>query len=183
MAVKKSTKAKAPRKKAKSARKAPPKKTSPRRAGRATAAGAGVLVVNMVPRSLSRETNQDSEPTLAVNPANPLEMAGTAFTPDPMGGALAPIYVSTDGGNTWSLNAIVPSTAGSSLGTGDISVAFATAGVLYGGILRDPTGNFESLRATAFASPTPMTILGSRPDNDQPFTHAITNAGKDRLYI
>jgi len=179
MAAKKSTSKAAPKKRAPSRAATKP---APRKAP-AAAAGAGLLVVNMVPRSLSRETNQDSEPTLAVNPANPLEMAGTAFTPDPMGGALAPIYVSTDGGNTWSLNAIVPSTAGSSLGTGDISVAFATAGVLYGGILRDPTGNFESLRATAFASPTPMTILGSRPDNDQPFTHAITNAGKDRLYI
>jgi hypothetical protein len=184
MAVKKSTKAKAPRKKAKSARKAPPKKTSPRRAGRATASGGGVLVVNMIPRSLSKETNQDSEPTLAVNPANPLEMAGTAFTPDPMGGDQAPIYISTDGGNTWSLNFIVPSAAGSSLGTGDISVAFSTSGgALYGGILRDSSGNFETLRTDSFAIPTPMTILGSRPNNDQPFTHAITNAGMDRVYI
>jgi hypothetical protein len=181
MAAKKSTRTTAPHQKKAAAKAA--KKPAPQKA-RAAADGAGVLVVNMIPRSLSRETNQDSEPTLAVNPANPLEMAGTAFTPDPMGGALAPIYVSTDGGQTWSLNSIVPSTVGSSVGTGDISVAFAAAGgMLYGGILRDPTGNFETLRTPSFANPTAMTVLGSRPNNDQPFTHATTNAGKDRVYI
>jgi hypothetical protein len=143
-----------------------------------------VLLVNMIPKSLSAETNQDSEPTLAVNPADPFQIAGTAFTPDPMGGAFAPIFVSTDGGNTWSLNSIVPSAAGSDLGTGDISVAFASAsGTLYGGILRDTSGNFERLRTADFTNPAPMTIIGSRPNNDQPFTHATTNAGKDRVYI
>ena len=151
---------------------------------RATLAVGPVLVVNMIPRSLSLETNQDSEPMIAVNPANPLEIAGTAFTGDPMGGAFAPIYVSTDGGNTWRLNSIVPSVQGSGLGTGDISVAFASSGSkLYGGILRDPTFNFETLRTSSFANPTPMQVIGSRPDNDQPFTHAITNAAKDRVYI
>ena len=65
-------------------------RTSARRAGRRAAlAGGQVLVVNMVPRSLSGETNQDSEPSLAVNPADPWRSSGTAFTPDPMGGPLA----------------------------------------------------------------------------------------------
>src|SRR2546421_554546 len=36
----------------------------------------------MIPQSLSNETFQDSEPNLAVNPANPLQIAGTAFTVD-----------------------------------------------------------------------------------------------------
>ena len=121
-----------------------------KKASRATLAVGPVLVVNMIPRSLSLETNQDSEPMIAVNPANPLEIAGTAFTGDPMGGAFAPIYVSTDGGNTWRLNSIVPSVQGSGLGTGDISVAFASSGSkLYGGILRDPTFNFETLRTSS----------------------------------
>jgi hypothetical protein len=138
----------------------------------------------MVPRTLSRETNQDSEPTIAVNPENPLEIAATAFTPDPMGGPLAPLYVSTDGGNTWRLNSIVPSTAGSGLGTMDISVAFASSGGrLYGGILRDPTSNFETLRTSSFAASSAMDVVQSRADNDQPFTHAISVQGQDRVYI
>ena len=82
-----------------------------------------LLLVNMVPQALSSETNQDSEPMLAVNASNPSLLAGTAFTPDPMGGPLAPIYISTDGGRTWTLNSIVPSQEGVSL-TGDITIAF-----------------------------------------------------------
>src|SRR4051794_41793574 len=85
----------------------------------------------MIPRSLSNEENQDSEPGITVNPANPLEIVGTAFTPDPLGGPLAPVFVSTDGGVTWALHTIVP--GGSS--TADITLAFAgDGGALYGGI-------------------------------------------------
>src|SRR5438132_5752707 len=89
-------------------------------------ASASVLVVNMIPRSLSAEINQDSEPTLAVNPANPNQIVGTAFTPNPAGGATAPVFVSNDGGKTWTLNAIVPSGVNPFFGsaTGDITVSF-----------------------------------------------------------
>lgn len=71
-----------------------------------------IRIVNMIPQSLSGETNQDSEPSIAVNPENTNLIVGTAaFTPAPMGGAFAPIYVSTDGGNTWALNMIAPGNA------------------------------------------------------------------------
>jgi hypothetical protein len=94
-----------------------------------------VTVVNMIPQSLSGETNQDSEPNLAVNPNNPLQIAATAFTPNPSGGALAPIFVSQDGGQTWALNPIVPCASG--FPTADITTKFGgTSNVFYGGILR-----------------------------------------------
>ena len=95
-----------------------------------------VTVVNMIPNVFSQEANQDSEPNLAVDPANPMRMVGSAFTPDPLGGPNAPIFVSVDGGMTWSLNLIVPSTAGAA--TGDISVTYGHDGRLYAGILRRP---------------------------------------------
>jgi hypothetical protein len=82
-----------------------------------------IKIVNVIPQSLSGETNQDSEPNIAVNPANPRQVAITAFTPDPMAGPNAPIFVSTDGGDTWTLNSIVPSAG--SIGTGDITPRFA----------------------------------------------------------
>ena len=47
-----------------------------------------VHVVNMIPKSMSGETNQDSEPQLTINPENHRMMVGTAFTPDPGGGPL-----------------------------------------------------------------------------------------------
>ena len=83
---------------------------------------ATLLLVNMIPNSLSGETEQDSEPMLAVNPNNPQQLVGTAFTPNPMGGSstTAPVFISTDGGHTWTLNTIVP---GGDM-TGDITVAF-----------------------------------------------------------
>lgn len=40
-----------------------------------------VKVVNMIPERLSGELHQDSETNLAVNPANPHEMAASAFIP------------------------------------------------------------------------------------------------------
>src|SRR4051812_12360107 len=54
-------------------------------------APAGFLLVNMMPKSLSGETSQDSEPHLTVNPANALQIVGTAFTPNPGGGSFAPL--------------------------------------------------------------------------------------------
>jgi hypothetical protein len=143
----------------------------------------------------SGEANQDSEPNIAVNPANPLQIAASAFTfnPNPSD-PNAPIYVSTDGGNTWLLNAIVPSAPSPLFPTGDITLRFGgTSGELYAGILRDPTFHLEILRSDNFLAPTPMTVLVDRTgpsldSPDQPYTQATTvtggaDAGKDRVYI
>ncbi len=148
-----------------------------------------ILVVNMIPNDRSGETNQDSEPNIAVNPANPLQIVGTAFTPDPMGGSNAPIYVSSDGGQTWLLNSIVPSAAGSRTGTFDITPRFsAVTNNLYAGILRAPSANLQILRTSNFLSPTTMTILVDRADEDQPFVQAATftdgsGVRRDRVYV
>ena len=58
---------------------------------------AQVRLINMVPNSRSGETNQDSEPTISVDPLNRNRMAGSAFTWDNLTGtsmttATAPIY-------------------------------------------------------------------------------------------
>ncbi len=131
----------------------------------------GVLVVNMIPRSRSGEHNQDSEPNLTVDPAAPLNMVGSAFTPDPGGGPNAPIYFSTDGGNTWKLNSIVPGNG--TFGTGDITVRFSPSHTLYAGILRgDVSLRMNILRTASFTSSTPMTVLLSRDNVDQPYIQA-----------
>jgi hypothetical protein len=153
-----------------------------------------IKVVDMIPASMSGETFQDSEPNLAVNPADPLQIAGTAFTVDPAGGSNAPIFVSTDGGNTWALNLILPSVAGSFVGTFDITLRFPNAsGLLYIAFLRQPsTGlRLDVFRTSSFASSTPPTILvdeDTSPGPDQPFIQAATQlggggAGRDHVYI
>ena len=155
-----------------------------------TATPAKILLVNMIPKALSGETNQDSEPHLTVNAADPKKIVGTAFTPDPGGGPNAPIYVSADGGNSWALNAIVPGATPGGIGTSDITTSFGRSKStrLYAGILRGNNTNLDFLRTDDFAAPNPMTALVDRPNADQPFTHATTvssgpDAGKDRVYI
>jgi hypothetical protein len=154
-----------------------------------------VLVVNIIPRSLSYEENQDSEPTIAVNPANPLQIAATAFTPDPGNGNFAPIFTSVDGGNSWMLRSIVPSSAADGSATSDITVSFASAGNrLYAGIIRVPypadRTRLNILRTDDFQSGAPMKVLVDRTGAgvDQPYVQAATVAsgpdrGKDRLYV
>ncbi len=147
---------------------------------------AGTLfLINMIPNSLSGEAEQDSEPMLAINPNNPLEIVGTAFTPNPMGGVLAPVYVSSDGGKTWTLNAIVP--AGGEM-TGDITVAFGPkSSSLYAGILKMPTGNDTELsivRTKSAQSATPMQVLVDRTGADQPFVQSTANgASAEAVYV
>jgi hypothetical protein len=171
-----------------------------------------IQVVNMVPKSNSDEVFQDSEPHLAVNPTNPQQIAASAFTPDPLRGPNAPIYLSTNGGLTWRLNSIVPSGAGQFFPTGDITTAApgrrndddngndngnddgndddnGNGRRLYAGILKTPGGLlFNALRTPDFISPTVMTVLLSRSNEDQPWTQVIKvrsgpDAGKDNLYI
>jgi hypothetical protein len=154
-------------------------------AGASEGHAAQVTVVNMIPNAQSGETNQDSEPNLAVNPANPSQVAGSAFTPSQgfCSRNLAPIFVSSDGGDTWALNCIVPSD-GSGM-TSDITVRFAeTTSNLYAGILRRP-GSFRLnvLRTNNFLGPAAMTVLVDRRPVDQPYVQATTLGGADRVYV
>ncbi|MEV7027695.1 hypothetical protein [Kitasatospora sp. NPDC093558] len=156
-------------------------------------------VVNLTPKSLSGEAEHDAEPFLAVNPENPAEMVATAFTPDPMGGGFAPVYVSTDGGNTWALNTIVPGGGvfpGTTqpFATGDITVAFADrGGALYAGILNGQAAFLQNrtvlqiLRTPSATSTAAMQVLVNREPVDQPWVIADTVAGdggdRDRVFI
>src|SRR6266478_1257418 len=168
-------------------RKARPSKTAGkvRRNPRAVAAPTGVLVVNMIPRSLSAETNQDSEPMLAVDPTNVNNIVGTAFTPDPLGGPRAPIFISSDGGRSWTLNSTL---AGGRM-TSDVTVAFSgRANRLFAGILRQdsPVQNqtrMSILRADNFSDPAPMEVIDDRQQPDQPFTQALTQVSADGTAI
>src|SRR5213078_3295743 len=76
---------------------------------RSSVAPTRAKVINLIPASLSGETNQDSEPFLAVQSANPQLMVASAFTPNPISTTgNAPLYISEDAGNTWVLSAITP---------------------------------------------------------------------------
>jgi hypothetical protein len=155
-----------------------------------------VTVVNMIPKSASNETNQDSEPNLAVNPADVSQMAASAFTPNTSGILrVAPIYLSANGGILWTLAPIVPSGPGyQQEGTIDITLRFGgTSGLLYVTFLeRHGFASIASyvVRGNPFATPgmllTPIqTVMGSI---DQPYVEATTvlagpGTGSDRVYV
>jgi hypothetical protein len=141
-------------------------------------------VVNVIPNTLSDETRQDSEASVSANPANPRQIALSAFTPDPAGSGNAPIFVSTDGGNAWALNVCVP---GGNM-TGDISLRFpGTEGRLYAGILRGDNTNMDILRAASFPPVGLMTVLIDRSGPDQPWVEAAwagaDGGTRDRVYV
>src|SRR2546422_908856 len=97
----------------------------------------GGRVVDLIPLSLSGETWQDAEPFLALYASNPRIMAASAFTPNPGGSAsaTAPIFVSDDGGDSWTLRNTLPSESRPP----DITHAVGgTPPVLYAGIMKVP---------------------------------------------
>ncbi len=163
-------------------------------------------LVNMIPQNRSGEQNQDSEPTLAIDPNNYNRMAGSAFTWDnltqsPMVTATAPIYISTDHGATWTLAFIVPSRIGSGFPTGDINLTFGSTlsgaalhetSWLYGGTLSATSPSFPMtvLRTQDYLNiATVMTTIDTQTGNvDQPHTKALSamgspGTGEDKLYV
>ena len=144
-----------------------------------------IAVINMIPNSMSGETARDSEPNVSANPSNPLQIAASAFTPDPLSSGNAPIFVSTNGGNTWTLNVVLP--GGNK--TNDTTLRFAnTSNILYAGILRVDNGEMNILRTPNFALPGLMATLVNRANEDQPYVEAATvmggsGVGSDRVHV
>ncbi len=144
-----------------------------------------VRVVNIIPASLSGETNQDSEPFLAVQTANPQVMVASAFTPNPSGTGRAPVYISQDGGNTWTLNAISPPQRMSC----DITHAMSAAenhprGDLHAGTLACAGAvTLAESETNDVASGAPMAVQATRTDVDQPFVRALAISGTDHIYV
>jgi hypothetical protein len=140
-------------------------------------------VVNVTPNVLSNETSGDTEPSIAVDGANPQRIAITAFTPDPAASGSAPIYTSTDGGVNWATVVCLP--GGNT--TFDSSIRFAgQSGNLYAGILRADTVNLAILRS-AFPPAGLMTQLINRAGVDQPWVAAswagVPGGTAERVFV
>src|SRR5437870_6425567 len=143
---------------------------------------AGGRVVDLIPLSLSGESWQDAEPFLALYASNPKLMAASAFTPNPGGSAsaTAPIFVSDDGGDSWTLRNTLPSQSM----TADITHAVGgDPPMLYAGILKVPDFLLNELKANDFLSPATMTLQAFRADIDQPFVRTGAVASADRVYV
>src|SRR5256886_12133092 len=143
---------------------------------------AGVRVVDLIPVSLSGESWQDAEPFLALYASNPRLMAASAFTPNPGGSAsaTAPIFVSDDGGDSWTLRNTLPSTGMTADSTPAVG---GNPTMLYAGILKLPDFPLNELKANDFFSPATMTLQGFRADIDQPFVRTTAVGNADRVYV
>jgi histidinol-phosphate aminotransferase len=160
-----------------------------------------VRLVNVIPNAQSGETGRDSEPSIAVNPRNPQQIAISSFTNDPGGSANIPLFLSTDGGVNWTLSVpIVPGVANSKCVASvcDITVRFATtsnflyAAALEGDSVTDVT-TYRITRVTntfgAPAADTLRTRTGTGTNiPDQPYVEANTvlgggGTGSDRLIV
>jgi hypothetical protein len=152
-----------------------------------TVHGQAIKIVDVIPASLSAETNQDSEPFLAVQTANPKVMVISAFTPNPVSNTgNAPVYVSQDGGDTWVLNAILPAPRM----TCDITHAFATGanhplGNSYAGTLTcvGSTITLNESETTDVSSSSPMNPKATRTNVDQPFVRGLAFGSDDHIYV
>jgi hypothetical protein len=141
-----------------------------------------VRFVDLIPRSLSGEENDDSEPFLAVDYQDPRRMVVTAFTPNPAGmdRRRAPIFTSDDAGETWRLENLLP-TQGMHW---DATVAFGGES-LYAGILSKQGSELDLKVISAEDSGRRrMLVRGSpRAGVDQPFIVAMRVSSRDRLYL
>jgi hypothetical protein len=146
-------------------------------------------IVDVIPVSMSGESRQDVGASIAVNPNNTNEIVIATLTTDPNGGPNAPVFVSTDGGNTWSVKTIIPGDG--PVGTGGITVKYGrNSNELYSAIVK---GNvpyqLAILRTLDPAAGALMTTVDDTGDNvEQPYVAVGTvpsgpNAGKDRLYV
>jgi len=146
-------------------------------------------VVNVIPQSHSNETNQDSEPSIGVNPANTQQILISSFTPPDSGQTNGPLFYSQNGGGTWNMTFIVP--GGEPL---DQTYVFGgNSGEFYAGDISGTSSPPSTVILNALSTPNPfvpttMTVLESPTPTDQPFIVATTvrfgpDTGKDRFYI
>jgi hypothetical protein len=139
-----------------------------------------VRVVNMIPQSQSNESNDDSEANVALDPADPRKVGGTAFTATPN----AVIFLSADRGETWAEAAIIPAS------TADYNAKFSRNALYCGDLnpaLPCASIGMQVFRSTDPFSGTLMTAIDTPPCADQPWMAVETvskgpDTGKDRVY-
>ena len=151
------------------------------------------VVSNTDPTLTNTDTFNDGETTIAINPANTNEIVISAFSGN--WGANAPIWHSTDGGNTWTKRFTVPVPTG--LGPGcpcdqvfdygrgnRLSGTFLKSGDIYSGTTTNPTSSaaWGWLTSMGVAVRTNSTGFGNA---DQPWllvNRDTATAAQDNVY-
>ena len=160
-----------------------------------------VTVVDIIPESLSGEANMNCEPNLTVDPADALQIAASARLPEPMGRKMSVVFVSADGGTTWSCRSTVPleTSPDVTLRFGGLSPSAPTAttapsttntpNTLYVAALRayDPNRNSKLVicRSDDSAETKMESILAVQRQDliDQPYIAAAMINNLDRVFV
>ena len=90
-----------------------------------------IKLVDVATASTDPSNLPDSEPSIAVNPKNPNEIAIVTFSEGWGPASPAPIWRSTDGGATWTKVKQIPQPPTNDVGPGDQKIAFDAAGNLF----------------------------------------------------
>lgn len=124
----------------------------------------------------------DTEPSIAVNPANPPQIAVVSFSENWGTNVMAPVWKSDDGGATWRKVFQIPQPAPGLFGPGDQKIAFDSAGSLFIAELGSPPRTDFVFRQTG-APDAPLTV-GAAYGDDQPHLDVDKPAGAcaSRLY-
>ena len=159
------------------------------------------VVINNTNANLTNtDTANDGETSIAINPANPDEIAATAFSGSwPGGGGNAPVWHSTDGGLTWTKQFTIPNPTGVNItGPNDQALDFGRNSLLSGAFLNNSdvysgtTTNAASAAAwswflqAAVAQRTNNNVAGSFGNVDQPWilvNRDPTTAAQDNVYV
>jgi HYDIN/CFA65/VesB family protein len=118
----------------------------------------------------------DSEPSIAVNPLNPLEIRVVTFAEGwSLGTALGPVWVSNDGGVTWDKKKVLTAPSASSPAPGDQKLAYSASGTLY---VAELGLGLSAPRCFIYRPSGPNWIPGTAFGDDQPM---IESSGTTRL--
>jgi len=147
------------------------------------------LLVNMIPRTLSAETEQESQPFLAVRPDQKLMVGAAYYFGHSNEEDTSSLYLSTDNGLTWGLTSIVPYQTISNQ-----TYCFSgTGSKLYGAVMGQTRGVEPGFPAgvTVIETDDPTanermqvisTLSSGRQFADEPFIQA-RSFKEDRIYV
>ncbi len=166
-------------------------------AGTPAAAPPGVFLIDATAAAHSAGGN---EPAIAVNPADPSQIAITRFDL-PWGGGNADLLYSTDAGHSWTNEATIPAPPGVAGASGcpcDQNVGYGSDGTLYGTFLaEDGSTDVSHIVTGSTSDPTSASAWrwhgnpaeltsGSRNSVDQPWlvvNRDPSTASRDDLYV
>jgi len=139
---------------------------------------AQTTIVDIIPKSLQTEHEQNSEPNIAVDPCDATKIVISVFShfhrPNP-------IFISKDGAATWSVLQRIPA--------GDMSVGWAGAFDGYLTVLSTRGSSIATLRLhdptirSRFRGVTKSIYRPGGIGPDQPWTEATLVNGVDRIYV